>query len=240
MPRQRGRLRRSGARPRDRLRRDRADAGARPPARRGEGRRAERRCSARPRRAPLSVRAAALDGGRKAAARIRGDRLLPLRPSARSLRQRAEEASAPSAGRSSRARCAAARPTGKLAASVLDRFERRTKSGAKLGVIQLSDPAASTRRSSSRKGSRSTATCWKKAADVLLTLQANVEGEDVRARIVHAESLAEAAAKTPQGLRIFVRDEAPLASIAERLNGRGDGEISLVVHARPRGRRSRS
>ena len=26
-----------------------------------------------------------------------------------------------------------------------------------------------------------------------------------------------------------MRDEAPLASIAERLNGRGDGEISLVV-----------
>ena len=43
------------------------------------------------------------------------------------------------------------------------------------------------------------------------------------------ESLTEAAAKHHKGLRIFVRDEAPLPSIDERLRGKGEGEISLVV-----------
>ena len=44
-------------------------------------------------------------------------------------------------------------------------------------------------------------------------MQANVEGEDVRARIVHVGIADRAAAKVHKGLRIFVRDEAPLASI---------------------------
>ncbi len=32
-----------------------------------------------------------------------------------------------------------------------------------------------------------------------------------------------------KGLRVFVRDEAPLASIAERLRAKGEGEVSLIV-----------
>ena len=50
-----------------------------------------------------------------------------------------------------------------------------------------------------------------------MTLQAAVEGEDVRARIVNVERLTEAAAKVQKGLRVFVRDEAPLNSIERRL-----------------------
>ena len=68
-----------------------------------------------------------------------------------------------------------------------------------------------------------------KGADVLVTLQAAVEGEDVRARIVHVESLAAAAARVHKGLRIFLRDESPLATIGERLCPGGDGAVSLVV-----------
>ena len=44
----------------------------------------------------------------------------------------------------------------------------------------------------------------------------------------------EAAARIHKGLRIFVRDEAPLPSIEERLRGRGEGEVSLVVMLGPR------
>ena len=64
---------------------------------------------------------------------------------------------------------------------------------------------------------------------MLVTLQGAVEGEDVRARIVHVEALDAAAARIHKGLRIFVRDEAPLPSIEERLRAKGDGEVSLVV-----------
>jgi DNA polymerase-3 subunit alpha len=89
-------------------------------------------------------------------------------------------------------------------------------------------------------------------AAVLLQLGAELQGEDVRARVLHAEPLDAAAAKTQKGLRIFVRDTKPLDSIARRLNmpataapngapkmpaakpapapiGAGDGDVSLVI-----------
>jgi DNA polymerase-3 subunit alpha len=72
-----------------------------------------------------------------------------------------------------------------------------------------------------------------------------LQGEDVRARVLHAEPLDHAAAKTQKGLRIFVRDTKPLDSIAKRLQipengqpptvqspptaGAGDGDVSLVI-----------
>jgi DNA polymerase-3 subunit alpha len=82
-----------------------------------------------------------------------------------------------------------------------------------------------------------------------LQLGAELQGEDVRARVLHAEPLDDAAAKTQKGLRIFVRDTRPLESIAKRLQmpeagqggpGRGqhakqapaggaDGDVSLVM-----------
>jgi DNA polymerase III subunit alpha len=68
-----------------------------------------------------------------------------------------------------------------------------------------------------------------KGSDVLVTLQGALEGEDVRARIIHVEPLALAAARVHKGLRIFLRDEAPLPSIEERLRAKGEGEVSLVV-----------
>ena len=75
----------------------------------------------------------------------------------------AQAHAAPSAGRTSRAPCAAARrrrgspPACSTASSGAPRAARSSASSSS------PTPAASTRRSSSRRGWRSTATCWKKA-----------------------------------------------------------------------------
>ena len=119
--------------------------------------------------------------------------------------------------------------TARLGATVLDRFERRTKSGSKMGVVQLSDPSGQYEAILFQEGLAQYRDLLEKGADILVTLQANVEGEDVRARIVHVESLMEAAAKVHKGLRIFVKDDGPLDSIEGRLRSPGDGEVSLVV-----------
>ena len=108
------------------------------------------------------------------------------------------------------------------------------KSGAKIGVVQLSDPSGQYEAILFREGLAQYRDLLEKGADVLVTLQAAVEGEDVRARIVQVESLSEAAARVHTSLRVFVRDEAPLASIAERLRAKGEGEVSLVVMLGPR------
>jgi DNA polymerase III subunit alpha len=76
---------------------------------------------------------------------------------------------------------------------------------------------------------------------VLLFLTAEVQGDEVRARIQSVEPLDEAASRLQHSLRVFLRDEAPLAGVVRRLealpksaggNGNGtdgDGEVSMVL-----------
>ena len=117
---------------------------------------------------------------------------------------------------------------------MLDRAERRTKTGSKMGIVQLSDPSGQYEAIVFQEGLNQYRDLLEKGSDMLVTLQANVEGEDVRARIVGVERLNDAAAKVHKGLRIFVRDESPLASIESRLKTHGDGEVSLVVMLGPK------
>jgi len=124
--------------------------------------------------------------------------------------------------------------TARLGATVLDRYERRSRSGGKIGVVQLSDPSGSYEAILFQEGLSQFRDLLEKGVDLLVTLQAAVEGEDVRARIVNVERLTDAAAKVQKGLRVFVRDEAPLESIERRLSARGDGEVSLVVILGPK------
>jgi len=118
---------------------------------------------------------------------------------------------------------------GRVAAIVLDKQERRTKSGTKMGIVQLSDQSGQYEAILFQEGLNQYRDLLVKGAALLLGLQANVEGEDVRARIISAEPLDMAATRIQKGLRVFLRDEAPLASIAQRLTLRGEGEVSLVL-----------
>jgi DNA polymerase-3 subunit alpha len=75
-------------------------------------------------------------------------------------------------------------------------------------------------------------------AAVLLTLSAELQGDDVRARIGMVEPLDQAAAKLSKGLRVFLRDQAPIESVAKRLEGptngrspqeKADGEVAFIL-----------
>jgi len=118
---------------------------------------------------------------------------------------------------------------GRLAATVLERAERRTKSGNKMGIVTLSDPTGQYEAILFQEGLNQYRDLLEKGACVLVSLQANVEGEDVRARIVAVERLDEAAARIQKGLRISLRDKAALPRLAERLKGKPEGEVTLVL-----------
>ena len=65
---------------------------------------------------------------------------------------------------------------------------------------------------------------------MLITVQASAEGDEVRVRIVAAEALEAAACRIGKGLRIHLRDEAPLGlARQDRCDRRGDGEVSVLV-----------
>ena len=118
---------------------------------------------------------------------------------------------------------------GRVAATVLDRQERRTKSGNKMGILTLSDQTGHFEAIIFSEGLQRLREVLEPGTAVVLMLQAGLEGEDVRARIGMAEPLEEAISKHQKGMRIFLRDERPIASVYERLRARGEGEVSLVL-----------
>ena len=117
----------------------------------------------------------------------------------------------------------------RLAAVVLDRQERRTKAGNKMGIVQLSDQSGQYEAILFQEGLNQYRELLEKGATVFVALQASVEGEDVRARIISVEPLDQVASRRQKGLRVFLRDPAPLPLIARGLAGRGEGEVSLVL-----------
>ena len=118
---------------------------------------------------------------------------------------------------------------GRVAATVLDRQERRTRTGSKMGIFALSDQTGHFEAIIFSEGLNQYRDLLEPGRAVVLTLQASVEGEEVRARIGAAEALDKAAEKLTSAMRIYVRDEKPLPSVAERLKERGDGEVSLIL-----------
>ncbi len=118
---------------------------------------------------------------------------------------------------------------GRLAATVLDRHERRTKSGTKMGIVQLSDQSGHYEAILFQEGLQQYREILEKGACVLLGLQASLDGEEVRLRIVSAEPLDQAASRMGKGLRIFLRDKNPLAEISVKLRAKGEGEVVLIL-----------
>ena len=128
------------------------------------------------------------------------------------------------------------RSGGRLAATVLDRNERRTKSGNKIGIVDLSDPSGQYEAIMFQETLNTYRDLFEKGNAVLLDVQASAEGDEVRVRIVKAEALEAAACRIGKGLRIHLRDAGPIASIAGALGLRGDGEVSFLVPSGGTGR----
>ena len=123
---------------------------------------------------------------------------------------------------------------GWVAASVLDRQERRTKSGSKMGIVNLSDQTGHYEAIIFSEGLATYRDLLEPGRNLRLNIQANVEGEEVRARIVTAEPLEDALGKHRNDMRVFLRDTGPIISVQQRLRGpagqtRSEGEVSLIL-----------
>ena len=129
---------------------------------------------------------------------------------------------------------------GRVAGTVVSRTERRTRNGSKMGIIGLSDPSGHYEAVLFAEGLAQYRDLLEPGTAVLLFLTAEVQAEEVRARIQSVEPLDEAAARMQKGLRVFLRNEEPIAGVAKRLepvrNGvarnasePADGEVSVVL-----------
>ncbi len=126
---------------------------------------------------------------------------------------------------------------GRVAATVVSRAERRTKTGNKMGIIGLSDASGQYEAVIFSEGLQQYRDLLEPGNPVLLQMSAEAQGDEVRARIQTVETLDRAASKVQKGLRIFVRDEAPLDAVAKRLDrgggpgqgGEAEGEVNVII-----------
>ena len=118
---------------------------------------------------------------------------------------------------------------GRTAATVVSRMERRTKTGNKMGIIGLSDPTGQYEAILFQEGLQQFRDLLEPGSAVLLFLTGEAQGEEVRARIQTVERLDQAAEKVQKSLQIFLRDQAPLDHITNRLEPKGDGEVRFVL-----------
>jgi len=128
---------------------------------------------------------------------------------------------------------------GRVAGTVVARQERRTRTGSKMGIIGLSDPSGAYEAVIFSEGLAEHRDLLESGTAVLLFLSAEVQGDEVRARIQSVEPLDAAAVNLQKGLRVFLRDAAPLEGVARRLeavpraaHANGDGEVSMVLMLR--------
>jgi len=128
------------------------------------------------------------------------------------------------------------RPGGKLAATVVSRVERRTKTGNKIGILGLSDPTGHFEAVIFSENLQRFRDLLEPGSAVLLQAGAEVQGDEVRVRVHGVESLDQVATFTPRGLRVAIETPEAVALFAKRLNGGVSGPsergfpISLVLH----------
>jgi len=123
---------------------------------------------------------------------------------------------------------------GRLAGTVTGRQERKTRTGKRMGIITLSDPSGQYEAVIFEEGLNRFRDALEPGQSVILLAGAEQREEGVSVRIQSVESLEAEAARVTQNLRIFLRDEKPIAGISAMLTGkssprRGESRVSVIV-----------
>jgi DNA polymerase III subunit alpha len=120
---------------------------------------------------------------------------------------------------------------GRLAATVIDRQERRTRTGTRMGIVNLSDQSGQYEVVVFSERLAQFRDLLEPGRPVIVTVSASVENEEARLIVQAVEDLDQAVARGLKGLRVFVKDKEPLESLRNRLTRKGDGDIYVVVMA---------
>ena len=120
--------------------------------------------------------------------------------------------------------------TGKIAATVVQRQERRTRTGGRIGIVTLSDPTAQFETTVYQERLAE----WRELLEPGNSLFVQIGGEfdpeteEVRARLQAVEPLEAMAARKAQAISVFLDASGPIERLANRLD-QGEGTVSVIV-----------
>jgi DNA polymerase-3 subunit alpha len=118
---------------------------------------------------------------------------------------------------------------GRLAGTITGKQERRTRTGNKMGILQLSDATGQFEAVLFSEMLAQYRDLMEAGRSVVITVGAENRPEGVSIRVQTMRSLEEEAANVQSALRIFLRDAEPLHAISRHLGQRGDGQVSFVL-----------
>jgi DNA polymerase-3 subunit alpha len=116
-----------------------------------------------------------------------------------------------------------------LAGSVIRRQERRTRDDKRMAHVGFSDASGMFEAVAFSEALAQGGHLLEPGNSVIISVATRWDGDDLKLQIQAVQSLKDAAASTGAGLRIYLDDAKPLASIKERLkNQQGKGVVSLI------------
>ena len=118
---------------------------------------------------------------------------------------------------------------GRLAGTVAVRMNRRTRRGAPMAIITLSDPTGSFECLVFSEQIAQFDEVLETGKSVILEVEADQRPDGVSLRLIGARELADAAERIGRRLTVFVGEENCLEPIRAQLKPGGEGTVSLVV-----------
>ncbi|HHB83705.1 MAG TPA: DNA polymerase III subunit alpha, partial [Devosia sp.] len=119
--------------------------------------------------------------------------------------------------------------TGKVAATVVARQNRRTKKGTPMAVLTLSDPTGNFECLMFSEQIAKYGDMLEAGMSAILTVEAEANSEGVRLRLIAANSLENIAQNAQRTMTIFVNEQKCLAPVAKLLSKGGNGSVYLVA-----------
>ncbi len=122
---------------------------------------------------------------------------------------------------------------GRLAGTVIARQERKTRLGKKMGIVQLSDPSGQYEAVMFEEGLARFRDLLEPGKSVVITAGGEMRPEGVSVRINSVEPLEKAAASKALNMRVFLRNAAPVNTlapiVAAAASPRAEGRVSLFL-----------
>ncbi len=119
----------------------------------------------------------------------------------------------------------------RLAGTVAYKQERRAKSGNAFAFLGLSDGTGEFEAVIFSDTLAVSRDFLEPNMSVVVGVEADADGEDVRLKIMTVQPIDQVAAETSNGLRLFIDDAEALTSIQACLPPKGRGQLSLIVDA---------